>query len=107
MSACRKGVGPPTFLNLLASASSPKEALEKIARGYKLGYHKAAKMAEIGLKCKMLAVTKLDPDTAKKAHLTPVNSLQEAIDMSIRELGPEAKVTFIMDAVITVPRVQQ
>lgn len=107
VSACRKGVGPPTFLNLLASASSPKEALEKIARGYKLGYHKAAKMAEIGLKCKMLAVTKLDPDTAKKAHLTPVNSLQEAIDMSIRELGPEAKVTFIMDAVITVPRVQQ
>ncbi|MGQ9587287.1 MAG: nickel-dependent lactate racemase [Thermoplasmata archaeon] len=107
VSACRKGVGPPTFLNLLGSASSPKEVLDKIALGYKLGYHKAAKMAEIGLKCKMFAVTKLDPDTAKKAHLTPVNSLQEAIDMSIRQLGPGAKVTFIMDAVITVPRVQQ
>src|SRR4030066_350845 len=48
VSACRKGVGPENFLNLLASASSPKEALEKIAKGYKLGYHKAAKMAEIG-----------------------------------------------------------
>ena len=107
VSACREGVGPPNFLNLLGSASTPKEALEKIAQGYKLGYHKAAKMAEIGLKCKMLAVTKLDPETAKKAHLTPVNSVQEAVDMSLREQGPNAKVTFIMDAVITVPRIVQ
>lgn len=106
VSACRDGVGPPAFLNLLASAKTPKEALDKIAQGYKLGYHKAAKMAEIGLKCKMLALTKLDPEISRKAHLTPVNSLQEAVDMSIRELGPQSKVTFIMDAVITVPRVQ-
>ncbi|OGS56836.1 MAG: hypothetical protein A3K60_07065 [Euryarchaeota archaeon RBG_19FT_COMBO_56_21] len=107
VSACRKGVGPENFLNLLASASSPKEALEKIAQGYKLGYHKAAKMAEIGLKCKMMAVTKLDPAVARKAHLTPVNSLQEAVDQAIHELGPKSKVTFIMDAVITVPRVPE
>lgn len=106
VSACRTGVGPPTFLNLLASASSPKEALDKIAEGYKLGYHKAAKMAEIGLKCKMIAVTKLDPDIARKAHFVPAGTVQDAIDMAIRELGPKSKVTFIMDAVITVPRVR-
>jgi nickel-dependent lactate racemase len=107
VSACRDGVGPPNFLNLLATASTPKEVLDKIAQGYKLGYHKAAKMAEIGLKCKMLAVTKLDPEVAKKAHLIPVKSVQEAVDISLREQGPKAKVTFIMDAVITVPRVVQ
>ncbi len=105
VSACRKGVGPETFLNLLGSAETPEKALEKIAEGYKLGYHKAAKMAEIGLKCKMMAVTKLDPAVARKAHLTPVNTIQEAIDQAVRELGPKSKVTFIMDAVITVPRV--
>lgn len=106
VSACRDGVGPPNFLNLLGSASTPKEVFEKIAQGYKLGYHKAAKMAEIGLKCKMLAVTKLDPAVARKAHLVPYGSLQEAMDASLKELGDGAKVTFIMDAVITVPRVQ-
>ena len=106
VSACRDGVGPPNFLTLLGSASTPKEALDKIAEGYKLGYHKAAKMAEIGLKCKMLAVTRLDPEIARKAHLTPVDTLQQAVDMSIGDLGPKSKVTFIMDAVITVPRVR-
>ena len=105
VSACRDGVGPPNFLNLLASASTPCEALEKISHGYKLGYHKAAKMAEIGLKCKMMAVTKLDPEIARKAHMEPFATLQEAVDRSIEELGPSSKVTFIMDAVITVPKV--
>lgn len=107
VSACRDGVGPPNFLNLLGSAASPKEALDRIAQGYKLGYHKAAKMAEIGLKCKMMALTKLPPEVARKAHLTPVNSLQEAVDNAIRELGKSSKVTFIMDAVITVPRIRK
>jgi len=106
VSACRDGVGPPNFLNLLASASTPKEALEKIEQGYKLGYHKAAKMAEIGLRCKMMAVTQLDPETLRKAHLTPAPTVQEAVDKAICELGKGSKVTFIMDAVITVPKVQ-
>ncbi len=106
VSACRTGVGPDTFLNLLASADSPKAALEKIGERYKLGYHKAAKMAEIGLKMKMFAVTKLEPSIAKKAHLEPKDTVQEAVDSALAELGEEAKVTFIMDAVITVPKVQ-
>jgi len=106
VSACRMGVGPDTFLNLLASANTPKDVLEKISHTYKLGYHKAAKMAEIGLKGRMMAVTKLDPAIARKAHMEPVGSLQEAVDMAISELGPGSKVTFIMDAVITVPKVQ-
>jgi nickel-dependent lactate racemase len=106
VSACRTGVGPETFLNLLGSADTPKDALEKISHTYKLGYHKAAKMAEIGLKCKMMAVTNLDPAVARKAHMEPVPTLQEAVDRAIRELGPKSKVTFIMDAVITVPKVQ-
>lgn len=106
VSACRMGVGPETFLNLLASANTPKDALEKISHTYKLGYHKAAKMAEIGLNCRMMAVTKLDPEIARKAHMEPVPTLQEAIDKAVGDLGPKSKVTFIMDAVITVPKVQ-
>ncbi|MCU0860516.1 MAG: nickel-dependent lactate racemase [Thermoplasmata archaeon] len=105
VSACRTGVGPDTFLNLLASANSPKDVLDKISHTYKLGYHKAGKMAEIGLKGKMFAVTKLPPEIALKAHMVPKNSVQEAVDSAISELGPRSRVTFMMDAVITVPKV--
>jgi nickel-dependent lactate racemase len=103
VSACRKGIGPDTFLKLLSSAATPKEALDQIAKSYKLGYHKAAKMAEIGLKGKMFAVTDLEPDIARKAHMVPFENLQSAVDSALSDLGPDSKVTFIMDAVITVP----
>jgi nickel-dependent lactate racemase len=106
VSACRTGVGADTFLRLLGSAATPSEALERISREFKLGYHKAAKMAEIGLRIKMFAVTKLNPEIAQKAHMVPMPSLQEAVDRALDELGPGAKVTFIMDAVITVPKVE-
>ncbi len=105
VSACRTGVGADTFLRLLASATTPNEALEKISREFKLGYHKAAKMAEIGLRIKMFAVTGLEPEIVRKAHMVPMPSLQEAVDRALAELGPGSKVTFIMDAVITVPKV--
>jgi hypothetical protein len=35
-----------------------------------------------------------------------MGSLQEAVDRAISDLGPKSKVTFITDAVITVPKVQ-
>lgn len=106
VSACRTGVGPDTFLKLLSSAKTPREALEKISEKYKLGYHKAAKMAEIGLKTKMFAVTRLDPDVSRKAHLEPKKNIQQAIDDALGQVGPDGRVTFIMDAVITVPKVR-
>ncbi len=106
VSACRTGVGPDTFLKLLGSAPTSRDALDKIAEGYKLGYHKAAKMAEIGLDKTMYAVTQLDPETAKKAHLVPMPNVQRALDSAIEAMGGQAKVTFIMDAVITVPKIQ-
>jgi hypothetical protein len=34
-----------------------------------------------------------------------VGSVQEAVDKAIGELGPRSRVTFMMDAVITVPKV--
>ncbi|UCE80897.1 MAG: nickel-dependent lactate racemase [Methanobacteriota archaeon] len=106
VSACRTGVGPPAFLKLLGSAETPEEVRVKIAEGYKLGYHKAAKIAEIELKMKMYAVTNLEPSIATRAHLIPMRSVQEAVDTALAEMGEGAKVTFIMDAVFTVPRVQ-
>ncbi|HSD94861.1 MAG TPA: hypothetical protein VLA94_05495, partial [Syntrophales bacterium] len=71
---------------------------------YKLGYHKAGKMAEIGVKAQMWAVTPLDKTLISKAHMRPFDSVSEALKEALREKGPGAKVTFIMDGGMTIPR---
>ncbi len=104
VSACRSGVGSQAFLDLLSSEPTCKAVIEKLDREYKLGYHKAGKMAEIGVKARMWAVTPLDENLIGKAHMRPFDSVSEALKAAIEEKGPAARVTFIMDGGMTIPR---
>jgi nickel-dependent lactate racemase len=106
VSRCRSGVGHETFVNLLSSARDPQDALDKIEKGYVLGYHKAAKMAEIARWAQMWAVTSIDPDLMKSIFIRPFHSIQRALDMAIQEKGRE-KILFMMAASMTIPRLRE
>ena len=79
--------------------------LENLAKEYKLGYHKAAKMAEIAVWANMWAVTELDHELLKKANIRPFYKIQDAIDTAL-SLKNDAKILISMDGSITVPRVE-
>ena len=102
---CRCGIGGKTFADLLSSCDTPQEVLDTIEKGYKLGYHKAAKMAEIGIWAEMWAVTDVAPETIEKLLIRPFASLQEALDRAIEAKGESAKILFLMDGGLTVPMV--
>jgi len=104
VSACRSGVGSESFMDLLGSESTCQGVIDKLKKEYKLGYHKAGKMAEIGIKAEMWAVTPLDDDMIGKAHMRPFKSVSEAIKEALKEKGEGAKVTFIMDGGLTIPK---
>ena len=104
VSACRSGVGSQAFMDLLSSEPTCKAVIDKLDREYKLGYHKAGKMAEIGARAQMWAVTPLDKSLISKAHMRPFGSVSEAMQAALEEKGPAAKVTFIMDGGMTMPR---
>lgn len=106
VSKCRTGIGEPTFFELLSSSDSPHKALETIDKGYKLGYHKAAKMAEIGTWAEMWAVTGLDDKDMKAIFMQPFHDLQTALDRALAKKGKDAKVLFLMDGSITVPMIE-
>ncbi|MCP3874804.1 MAG: general glycosylation pathway protein, partial [Desulfobacteraceae bacterium] len=70
------------------------------------GYHKAAKMAEIGLWAQMWGVTDVEPEVISKLFIKPYNDLQTAIDQALEEKGPDSSVLFLMDGGLTVPLVK-
>jgi nickel-dependent lactate racemase len=104
VSSCRDGVGEEAFVQLLSSSGTPEGVLEEIKKGYKLGYHKAGKMAEVFLQGEVRAVTELDGELLKSIFIEPEGDLQSAIDRALEEKGPEAKVLFLLDGSVTVPR---
>ncbi|GAI03851.1 unnamed protein product [marine sediment metagenome] len=85
------------------SACTPEEALKKIDEGYVLGYHKAAKIAEIKLWAEMYGVSDLPDELARSLFITPFPSLQEALDHALDVKGNDAKVLFLLDGTMTVP----
>lgn len=103
---CRHGLGPDSFSDLLSSADSPANALARIEDKYVLGYHKAAKMAEIGLWAETWGVTDLDPALLDRLFIRPFDSLQAALDAALEAKGADAKVLFLMDGGLTVPLVE-
>ena len=104
VSSCRKGTGGEAFMNLLSEVRNPDEALNRIENEYILGYHKAAKLAEIMKWSSIWAYTKIEPKLLNEIFVHGFTNLQEAIDSAIEEKGNE-KILFLMDASLTVPRV--
>jgi len=105
VSQCREGAGATSFMDLLSSADSPQDAVRRIDDGYVLGYHKAAKMAEISLYADTWAVTSMDPQVMEDIFIRPFGHVQEAVDVALEERGPKARVLILMDGGMTVPLV--
>ena len=106
VSKCRTGIGEDGFLKLLCKADSPKKIFSVLDKEYKLGYHKAAKMAQIGVRAEMWAVTDLDDDIVKKAMLKPFSDIQKAIDIAVNKIkskGKKTKVVVMPFGSLTVP----
>jgi nickel-dependent lactate racemase len=103
VASCRDGVGDEAYLNLLGSASSPGDVLGKISQGYKLGYHKAAKMALAAGRISLMACSDLGAEVLKKAFIAKVESLQEAVDEAMAAKGGRAFVVVLTDGTVTVP----
>jgi nickel-dependent lactate racemase len=106
VSKCRNGIGPSKFYELLSSSNSLKEVFDVVTKEYKLGYHIAAKIAELNSWAKMWGVTQLEDEIMRKAFIRPFSSIQNAIDEAINFKGKNAKIIFLMDGSITVPIIQ-
>ena len=103
VSKCREGIGHATFLTQLSSSRDPKQVLENLKAEYKLGYHKAAKMAEIATWANIWAVTDLDDAIIKSANMTPKKSVAEALKDAL-DANPDARVMVLADGSVTIPR---
>lgn len=106
VSKCREGMGEETFARQLSYSPDKRKVLKNLDREYELGYHKAAKMADIMCRCDIWAVTALDPSILKGMGMVPFGELQEAVDELLRQ-KPKAEVLVLLDGSLTVPRVRE
>jgi lactate racemase len=105
ISECSEGIGNDNFYKLLSSCTTAEQVQSKIAEGYKLGWHKAAKLAEFFVNAHLWAVTNMDSDVPEKIFIRPFENVKQAIEEAIEQKGQTAKMLFISDGANLVPRV--
>lgn len=97
-----EGFGEKTFEEWMTT-KTPKEMIEEIKINFKLGGHKAAAIAMILEKCKIYMVSDLHDDLVRQINFIPYSSVQEAVDVALKELGKESKVLVMPAAGSTLP----
>jgi len=103
VSKCRAGIGDEAFYEQLSRSKDPDQVLKNLEVEYKLGHHKAAKMAELAKCAEINAVTSLEDKTLHDINIVPYRTVQEALDTVLRR-RPHAKVMVIYDGSVVVPR---
>ncbi|MBN2110056.1 MAG: nickel-dependent lactate racemase [Methanosarcinaceae archaeon] len=110
VSKCREGVGDEAFLDLLCSADTCEDVMSRIEEGYKLGYHKASRMAEIGVYAEMWAVSELNDDILRMAKLLPGMDVQGTFDRAIEKIkgqGKDPYAIILPQGSLTVPLIEK
>ncbi len=102
-SKCRKGVGDDEFIKTIASCQSPNDVIEKVAKDFKLGRHKSAKLAETMQWAEIWTVMPIDDNVVKSVFMTPFSDVNEALQKAIEKKGKDAKILILSDASLTVP----
>ncbi len=107
VSECPFGLGEnQTLFDMLSAADSPGDALTRAnLEEYKLGVQQATRIAAILERGEIWAVTSLKGDDVTAMFMRPFASVQEAVDAALDKMGFGARVLFLLQSSITVPRV--
>lgn len=102
--SCNEGIGRSAFWDLLTSHEEPGRVLQEIENGYRLGYHKTAKLVQLAMESNIFLVSRLDPYEVGKGFMTGFTDIKEALNEAKRKSGNNPSILVIPDGTVTVPQ---
>lgn len=102
--SCKEGMGEDVFEEWMLSAETPHDLIDRLARNFQLGGHKAAAIAMVLEKVRIYLVSDMDARYVRSIFLEPFSSLEAAYDAARAELGDTAKVLVMPYGGSTLPR---
>jgi nickel-dependent lactate racemase len=101
------GVGEQRFLAALSAAPNVQQLLEDARRnGYPPGQQRAFVMAKVLEQTRVVIVGSECPSLVTACKMIPAGSMEEALDLAAKELGPACRVLVVPHALLTLPIVQ-
>lgn len=92
LAACQEGLGGSTFEEWMTGHEKAGDMIEHIGRDFQLGGHKAAAIAMVLARARILLVSDLEADFVRRVHLEPFPDAQAALEEAFCALGKDASV---------------
>jgi nickel-dependent lactate racemase len=104
---CTEGTGSHAYEVWMNGVSSHQEAIERFEReGFLVGPHKAVQIALDATRVKIILISELESGFVRKLLLTPVASINEALETVLVDLPADANVGIMPQASSTIPFVR-
>ena len=102
--ACPEGPGSAAYEAYVQGVASHHDILAKFQKdGFKVGPHKSYQIARIVLDYNFILVSEMDPLRVHNLLIDPDNSLQHAVDRSLKALPAQPKIAVLPHATSTIP----
>jgi len=105
--SCKEGMGEKVFEQWMTTMPSPQAMIDRIHTDFQLGGHKAAAIAMTLAKADIYLVSDLPDDFVRKIFMTPMPSVQAALDQAMAKMGPQASVLAMPYGGSTLPTIEQ
>jgi len=103
LAECREGLGDETFERWLMEADSPDSAIGRLKENFTPGGHKAFAIARVAKRAQVILVSNLASNVARRAFMTPSNSIKEAMREAFNAQGRGASIILMPYAGSTLP----
>jgi nickel-dependent lactate racemase len=105
--ACPEGSGSSHYEQWVMKHQTHAEVMEKfVGDGFHIGPHKAYLIARDATRYRLLSCTELGQNLAQNLLLNPIENLQSAIDLALKELKPGDRVGILAHATSTIPTIE-
>lgn len=104
VAACPEGSGSSSYEHWVAQTKSHEEVLERFGReGFRIGPHKAFQIARDAVGRRVLTVSQMAPELARKLLLQSFNNLDAALRQALADLPAGARIGVLPFANATIP----
>lgn len=100
---CVEGVGSDQYLQWMEEFKTPERIEEEVRTHFIVGGHKAYAVTRLMKKAQFILLSSLKPDLAKTLLFTPAKDMEEALQLSLRKVGPKPRILLMPQGSLTVP----
>lgn len=100
---CPEGSGSAHYEETMRACGTPERVEAALREKFEIGAHKAYAVTRLMKKAEFILVSGMEPDFARMLRFTPARTVQEALELAFRRLGPAPRITLMPLGALTVP----